>query len=154
MGVPTREEIYQALFALVTPLGPAPGGNGTFASVSREVQQVQRVDASLQPVLMQYEMDESWDWQAPPLAKKALDCWFLIGVQTNKGTPGATLLNPLIDAVENVLRAPLGQPFQTLSGYAFSCQPLELIKDVGDNSTQNPRQASASLRVHIIVPAR
>lgn len=150
----TREQIYGALFSLLQTLGPyktdGTGGNDTFKTVTREVQEVQTFAATDQPVLMQYEMDEENSPEPNRPTKRTWECWLIIGETTQKGTPGATVLNPLIDAVESLLSPSVNQPFQTLNGTSFSCRVRKIIKDIGDNSTAENRQAAASIQVEII----
>lgn len=151
-GIPSREDIYQALFAKVAALGPQ--GTKLFKTVTREVQEVQRWNLGEQPVLMQYEMDEDWIWNDPPNTQKKFMCWFIIGAKTVKGQPGGPALNALLEPVEAAIRAPIGQQFQTLGGTVFACRPLRVIKNIGDNSTEPQRQASASMEIELIIPAR
>ena len=150
----TREDIYGALFSLLQTLGPyktdGTGGNDTFKNVTREVQEVQNWPASDQPVLMQYEMDEENSPEPNRPTKRTWECWLIIGATTTKGTAGATVLNPLIDAVESLLSPSVGQGFQTLSGTTFSCRVRKVIKDIGDNSPAENRQAAASIQVEIL----
>lgn len=150
----TREQIYGALFSLLQTLGPyktdGTGGNDTFKTVTREVSEVQTIPVSEQPVLMQYEMDEENSPDPNRPTKRTWECWLIIGATTQKGTPGATVINPLIDAVEAVLSPSVGQPFQTLNGTTFSCRVRKVIKDIGDNSPAEYRQAAASIQVEIL----
>jgi len=131
----TREQIYQALFALLTPLlapgaedgtpdgeqgqnGAARPGTPTadrpFNLVSREVIEVQRVPPALQPALFLYEMDEEFGDSGPGLTPLSFTVVLIFGVTTPKGTPGQTLLNPLIDRVLDALQPAGGEDEQHL----------------------------------------
>ena len=131
----TREEVYQALFALLTPLlapgaedgapdgeagqnGAARPGTPTtdrpFNLVSREVIEVQRVPPALQPVLVLYEMDEEFGDSGPGLTPLSFTVVLIFGVTAPKGTPGQTLLNPLIDRVLDALQPAGGEDEQQL----------------------------------------
>jgi hypothetical protein len=134
-AVITREQIYGALFALLTPLlapgaeDGAPDGeagmNGSarpgtptaeqpFNLVSREVIEVQRVPPALQPVLFMYEMDEDFGDSGDGLTPLTFVVILIFGVTSPKGTPGQTLLNPLIDRVVDALQPPGGEDDQRL----------------------------------------
>ena len=164
----TREQIYQALFDLVIPLCsedgfdtpfpedetriPVPTSDRPFAVVTREVIETARVAPGLQPILMMYEMDERFEHVGQQMTKLVWTVVFIIGATTQKGTPGQTVLNPLIDALISAL-GPDGDDPQTLGGL---CDMVILNgsagKDHGDNSTAEYRQASYYLPVQIINP--
>lgn len=172
-----RETIYQALFAMVTPLraasavdGPpdgnpdqagnqaAPGAANSaapFNLISREVIEVQRVPPLLQPVLF---MDEAMEEYANAGGGLVIDRWtvyFHIGCTTSRGTPASTILNPLLDALEAAL-APgdgnalgLGDMIDTaqLSGLS--------VKNLGNNSVvADQRQAVAYVPFQITFASR
>lgn len=146
----TREQIYQALFAILSTLGP--NGTKDFKKVTREASEVQSFGKGEQPVLIQYEMDEVYSSDPSRPTKRTMDCWLIIGAKTQRGTPGASVLNPLIDKVEALLNPAVGIPFQTLGDTAFSCKIKQVIKDVGDNDKAPDRQAAASIELQIISP--
>lgn len=172
----TREQIYSALFALVTPLrapgaveGPpdgSPGDNdisaapGTptpsqpFNLVSREVIEVQRVPQGLQPCLMQYEFNEGWIYSGRGLVKKVWTVIFIIGTTHTKGQSGAAILNPMIDALEAALSPKDGEDTQTLGGLVDNVQMVgQAGKDHGDNSTKTTvRNSAYYLPVEITMP--
>lgn len=170
MATRSRESIYQALFNLVTPL-LAPGGFSTpfvpagataptttpsqpFATITREVIEAGRIDKSAQPVLMMYEMDERFIETGNGLVKQVWTVIFIFGCTTQQGTPGQTVLNPLIDLVASTLQPATGDDFQTLGGL------VEKVivagsggKDHGNNSTDpNARQATYYLPVELTLP--
>src|ERR1700759_5051626 len=118
----TREEIYGALFALVTPLidldaeaiaaspnhlvldeGASTTPQKPFRTISRDVVEVQRIEPGNQPVLMLYEMDETFEPRGDGLLRESWTAVFIFGVTSERGTPGQTLLNPLIDLVQQAL---------------------------------------------------
>jgi hypothetical protein len=146
-----REPIYQALFALVTPL-QAP--HGPFKTVTREVIEVQRVPPLKQPVLMQDEAFEDFEWTGD-LPKDTFTVYFHIGAATSKGDPGAAKLNPLIDAVIACFRPPLGEEEQNLGGLVKSVRVKgRAAKDSGDNSlSPDHRQGIYYLPVEIALPS-
>jgi hypothetical protein len=178
MSTPTREQVYSALFALVSPLlapgavgGPPDGGadeNGVPASpgtpsagqpfnlVSREVIEPQRVPVGLQPCLMQYEFNEENVFSGRAMVKKVWTVVFIIAATHARGTPGATVLNPLIDLVESLFVPPVGEDVLTLGLAGIDNVQLTGTggKDHGDNSTKTEtRQAVYYLPVEITLPA-
>lgn len=133
-----RETIYQALFALVTPLQGNP-----FATVSREVIEVQRVPPLEQPVLFMDEALEDYVRDGNGLIHNRWTVYFHVGCTSTKGTPAATILNPLLDALQAVLE-PTGNPLG-LGDLIESAQLVGLsVKNLGNNSTApTVRQAVA-----------
>lgn len=165
----SREAIYQAMFALVTPLlapGATPAAPGVdpqpgsptaqqpFNLVSREVTEVQRVDPGLQPVLFMDEAFEENDNSGKGLTKGKWTVYFHIGCTSAKGSPASAILNPLIDAVEAVFAVPVGEDALTLSGLVESVELKGIgIKNLGNNSTSpDVRQAVFYLPVEITLP--
>jgi len=177
----TREQIYQALFALLTPLlapgaedgtpdgeqgqnGAARPGTPTadrpFNLVSREVIEVQRVPPALQPVLFLYEMDEEFGDSGPGLTPLSFVVVLIFGVTAPKGTPGQTLLNPLIDRVLDALQPAGGEDEQQLPD-ADGNPLVEWVrvkgkagKNHGNNATDpDCRQASYYLPLEIKLAA-
>lgn len=146
----TREAIYTALIDRLKTLRTANGG--PFITVTDEVQEVQRFAASLQPVAMLYETDESYDEPTGPHQRRVMECWIIIGVVTKAGRPGARALNPLIDAVETLLRPSMGLPFQTLNGLVHSVRIKRVEKSIMDFMTTTERQHSANILLEIISP--
>ena len=146
-----REAIYKALFALVTPLGARQGG--TFKTVTREVEEVTRVDPGAQPVLMQDEVTEATNDEGENLPPRIWTVVFHIGVTSTKGTAGQSLLNPLIDAVEAALAPGVGDEKQTLGGLVEHVQIKgTAVKIHGNNSTRpDARQAICYFPVEIVL---
>jgi len=148
----TREQIYQALFALVAPLSKSR--NGPFATVTREIIECQRVPPLQQPVLMQDEAYEDREWTGN-LPKDVWTVYFHIAATSKKGTAGSTVLNPLIDAVIAALVPPSGDDDQTLGGLVKYVRVKgRAAKDSGDNSTSpDYRQGIYYLPVEIGLPS-
>lgn len=153
----TREAIYSALFALVTPLQGAAKGPllpaKPFRKVTRTIIETQRVEPADQPVLMMYEYNEENIFSGAALVSKKWTVLFIFGVVHDAKTPGATLLNPLIDVVEAAL-LPTADEEQTLGGLVTRVTVKgTAAKDHGDNSTKaDQRQSSYYLPVEIILP--
>lgn len=165
-----REALYTALYSLVTPL-LAPGateggptddqsaGNPTasqpFNCISREVIEVQRVPPGLQPVLF---MDEAFEDNIDGgigLVGRKFTVYFHIGCTTQRGSPASTILNPLIDAVEQALQPTGGSERQDLGlgDFTISCQLKGMaIKNLGNNSLEpDTRQAVCYLPVEVML---
>jgi hypothetical protein len=147
----SREQVYQALFALLTPLGP--GGSGDFKTVTREVYPVQSWKPGEQPVLMLDEAYEDSQGDKFGLITNKWTSYIHIGITTTKGTPGATILNPLIDKVEAAIW-PTTKAVQTLGGLIYRISPKgRAMKDTGDNMTDpKARQAVYYMPLEIIFP--
>lgn len=172
----TREQVYTALFGLVTPLlapgavdGPpdgepastgvsaaagVPTSDQPFNLISREIIEVSRIPPALQPALLMYEMDEQYINSGDGLTKGVWTVVFIFAACSQRGTPGQTILNPLIDRVLTVLEPPEGEPLNTLGGMCYQVLANGTAgKDHGDNSTNSDyRQASYYLPVQIIEP--
>lgn len=168
-GAPTREAIYSALFALVTPLiklappyanpnvlvlpsdgSIVPTPTQPFRTISRDVIEVQRIEVGNQPVLMLFEMNEEFGGNLQGTTIRTWTAVFIFGVTSPKGTPGQTILNPLIDLVEAALQPPDIEENQTLGGLVEKVEIRGAAgKDHGNNSTREARQASYYLPVVI-----
>lgn len=158
MTMATRAEVYDALFALVEPLGPkgAPGQR-IFKTVSQETIEVQNVDPGEQPVLFMDQAFEENVYQGADLKYRLWTVYFHIGCCTAKGTAASTVLNPLIEAVEAALRSTVPDEEQQLGlgdkVTAVRCKGVGM-KDLGQNSTDaDKRQAVYYLPVEIVLPA-
>ena len=172
----TREQIYLALFGKVTPLR-APGAvdgspdgtasNGVeakpgtpssdkpFNLVSREVIEVQNVPPGLQPVLFMDEAMEDYFFDGNGLLHKKWTVYFHVGCTTVKGTAASTVLNPLIDLLEQTLEPeadahPLGLGADIIESAQLSGLS---VKNLGNNfSDPNARQAVAYVPFQIVFP--
>ena len=167
----TRETIYEALFALVTPLlapgatpaspgvAPTPGtptDSQPFNLISRETIEVQRVPPGLQPVLFMDEAVEEYVTSGPGLYHHKWTVYFHVGVTSTPGTPAATILNPLLDLLEATLAPKPGFDVQDL-GLRDQIERAQFaglsVKNLGDNSTDPQfRQGVAYVPFEIIFP--
>lgn len=157
----TREQIFTALLAhLQTTAG--------FVTFSRRFVHPNDIPASLQPALIVREMDESSDDEGGPLQKRTLAAWVYIyckvpvppSVETSSAglalAPGATTLNPLIEAVEAKLAPDSSgvgfvQGKLTLGGLVHEISRRgPLLKETGD--TDSGGQAFACFELNILVP--
>src|SRR5579863_1005583 len=99
---PTREQVYSALFAL---LRTAPG----FATYSRRMLDYSAIAPNLMPILILWQQPEESDYQpGRGLPRDTLEAFIVIVFQNESkpsegdpttAIPGATIINPLIDAV-------------------------------------------------------
>lgn len=164
-----RESIYQAIFALVTPLlapGATPASPGVEATpgtptvdrpfnlVSREVIEVQRIPPLLQPVLFVDEAIEENVDSGQGLTKGKWTVYFHIGCTSGKGIAASTILNPLIDKVEAQFAVPVAEDVLTLGGLVDKVELKGIaIKNMGNNSTiPDFRQAVCYLPIEITLP--
>ena len=106
----TREPIYSALFALLS--GAAP-----FVTASRRLRHWSDVGPAEQPALFVVQKSETAERRAglPAKWRASVDVYVYAHAPDDVTSP-ATVLNPLLDAVEMVL-APQGA-VQTLGGLA------------------------------------
>ena len=114
----TREPIYAALFSLLS--GAAP-----FATASRRLRHWSLVEPGEQPALFQVQKRETAKAvEGSPTAWRAeIDLYVYCQAPDDETTP-ATVLNPLIDAIEATL-LPAGRDLaggtQTLGGLVKHC---------------------------------
>ena len=167
-----REQVFTALFALVEPL-QAPAGTPRplptatpFKTVSRRVtlpgQGPGNLDPVIQPALMMWEQPEHTEGAERGIRIRHWPVWFVIAFRNdNREIAGATILNPLIDAVEaalspddpvhNTLRLlqpqPGGQSIPLISAGAIEGP---LIKHIGDTAADG--QGGAVIMFDMIVP--
>jgi hypothetical protein len=170
----TREQIYGAVFSMVTPLrapgavdGPPDGqmGNGVTAApgtptaqkpfnlVSREVIEVQRVPPLLQPVLFMDEAMEEYIFSGRELIAYRWTIYFHVGCTSHRGTAAATILNPLIDTLIAAFPATDGN-ILNLGDVIDSAQFKGLsVKNLGNNFPDpDARQAVAYVPFEIVFP--
>lgn len=170
----TREQIYQALFGYISPLlapgavaGPPDGGNaaGTglpaspgmptsdrpFNMVSREVIEVQRVPPLLQPVLFMDEAMEDYTRDGNGLYHRRWTVYFHVGCTSSRGTAASTILNPLLDILEDAI-PPLDDNLLDLGDLLDTAQFAGLsIKNLGNNAIDSgQRQAVAYVPFEIV----
>lgn len=153
-----RELVWTALFNLLSPLS-------SFSTTSRRVQLAQDGTPLVpidQPALFLVEGHETTinDRRGVPpkhLLQAGIWIWAKIpdglrAGQPDQTTPGATVLNPLLDAVETAL-APddVTQNVLTLGGLVSHCWiEGETVKVVGDLNPDG--QCFAAMPIRILVP--
>lgn len=154
---PTREQIYGALFSKVSALQKLPTdtvltADRPFVWVTREIIEPQRIPPSQQPVLMQYEFNENFEYSGGQLVRKVFQVVYVIGVTHTSKSVGAAILNPLIDAVESLF-IPVDSDVIDLG---FQGVRVQLDgpggKDHGDNSTRTDKQAIYYLPIRVALP--
>ena len=160
MARPTREQVFTALFALL---------NGNVAGITTynrrfALPSLVATNIGPLPVLMLWEQPEKTVQAGPNTpAQKIWRAWIVIVFQNpsqpdvqNPGaaTPGATIINPLIDAVEAVIfpsPAPGQQSTQTLGGIVAGVWiDGETVKETGDTDTNG--LGGAVIPLKILVP--
>jgi hypothetical protein len=168
----TREQVMTALFALLEPLqAPAAAAKPLptltpFRTVSRRVtlpgQGPAALDPLIQPALMMWEQPEHVEGGERGLRIRHWPVWFVIAFRNdNRELAGATILNPLIDAVEaalapddpirNTLRLMQPQPGgQSIALIEAAAIEGPLIKHIGDTSADG--QGGAVILFDIVVP--
>jgi len=147
---PTRETVMTALFALVEDL---PG----FTTVNRRMtmpgQGPAALDPIVQPALMMWEQHEHDERSERGTPVRLWYVWFVIAFRNDdRDTAGATILNPLIDAVRTAL-APDNPVHNTLTlGGLVHAVYVDgpTIKHTGDTDAQG--QGGAVIPVTIMVP--
>jgi len=133
---PTREQVFQAVFNLVDGL---PG----FVLTTRRC-----------PCLMTWEQPEKTEGGDIGLKKRWWEVWLILVYYNNDAyTPGATILNPLIDAVEAAFAPdnPVHQT-QTLGGLVHAVYiDGATVKAISDIDIDHG-QGGAVIPVRILVP--
>jgi hypothetical protein len=110
-----REPIYAALFALVQ-------GAGAFVTASRRLRHWSDVAAAEQPALFLIQKSETAEERRPlPIKWRARVDLYLYAHAPDELTAPATVLNPLLDAVEAVLAPDPVSHVQTLGGLVQHC---------------------------------
>jgi hypothetical protein len=146
MASASRETIMQALFQLVDGYTPNP-----FIRRSRATKHWTEVDLGDMPAFFQLETGETGEQLSGTPEKRTLQVLWLAYV--NRGSdlwqPSGTLLNPLLDVFDTVLKAPPGFDKQTLGGlvtYARHAGKTDI--------TEGPLgpQIIVSYPIHILVP--
>lgn len=125
---PARETVMGALFAL---LSPTPG----FASVSRRMTLPAQVAPADQPALMLWEQPETERIRTAAPPRHLYEVWAVI-VFTNPDPTiaGATIINPLLDALEAQLAVDdFGRNVCSLGGLVhYARVEGTIIKETGD----------------------
>ena len=138
-----RELVYQTLFATVS-------GAAGFATASRRLRHWSDVSAAEQPALFQVQKSESARREAgkPPRWTLAVDL-FVYAQAPDDRTPPATVLNPLLDAIEAALAPDPVTSLQTLGGQVAHCW---IAGKVETDEGVLGGQAVAIVPVEILVP--
>jgi hypothetical protein len=146
---PTREQVFSAVFNLVTGLSPSP-----FNVVTRRYIRPSAVEAINTPMLMTWEQPEKTEGSDRGLRKRWWEVWYIIVHYNNdQNVAGATLLNPLIDAVEAAFAPdnPVHQT-QTLGGLVQAVYiDGPTVKAISDVDIDHG-QGGAVIPVRILVP--
>jgi hypothetical protein len=110
-----REPIYAALFTLVA-------GAASFVTISRRLRHWSDIGAAEQPALFMIQKSENAEERRPlPVKWRASVDLYLYAQAPDELTSPATVLNPLLDAVEAALAPdPVGH-VQTLGGLVSHC---------------------------------
>jgi hypothetical protein len=113
---PSREAIFTALFALVS-------GLPQFVLTSRKFRLWDAVPPEQRPCLLQYQGPESnKEGQRQPLAPvRRMTAKFFIYTNVKEVDVPATIMNPLLDAVDNALSPAIPGQVQNLGGLVSSC---------------------------------
>lgn len=125
----TREQVFQALFARMQAV---PG----FTSYSRRMTFPQKVAPGDMPCLMQWEQPEMARGGTSTPDKRIWEAWIVLAfINDDPNVAGATIINPMLDAVNDVALAidDWGKNNCTLGGlvhYARIEGPI--IKETGD----------------------
>lgn len=110
-----REPIYAALFALLQNAAP-------FVTASRRLRHWSDVGAAEQPALFMIQKSETAEAKRPlPPKWRARVDLYLYAQAPDEATPPATILNPLLDAVEAVLAPDPASEVQSLGGLVQHC---------------------------------
>ena len=110
-----REPIYAALFALVQ-------STASFVTVSRRLRHWSDVAAAEQPALFQIQKSEAAEERRPlPVKWRVSVDLYLYAHAPDELTPPATVLNPLLDALEAALAPDPVSHVQTLGGLVQHC---------------------------------
>lgn len=111
----TREPIYAALFALVA-------GAAEFVTVGRRLRHWTDVGAAEQPALFQIQKSETAEERRPLPAKwRAAVDLYVYAQAPDELTAPATVLNPLLDAIEAALAPDPFTHVQSLGGLVSHC---------------------------------
>ena len=110
-----REPVYAALFALVQNAAP-------FVTASRRLRHWSDVAAAEQPALFAIQKSETAEERRPlPVKWRARVDLYLYAQAPDELTPPATVMNPLLDAVEAALAPDPASHVQSLGGLVQHC---------------------------------
>ena len=145
---PTREQVFQAVFGLVQTLPQ-------FKLVTRRYIRPSAVEAINTPALVSWEQPEKTEGGDIGLRKRWWEVWLIIVYYNNdQNVAGATILNPLLDAVEEAIRGPDNpvHQTQTLGGLVQAVYiDGATVKAISDVDIDHG-QGGAVIPVRILVP--
>jgi len=148
---PSRETVYAALFDRITVL--SPGGQTVFAVVGRNLRHWADVPIEEHPALFQAQTSETVIQQKGLPPKHTLNVNLYVYVHTeaqhNRETVPASLLNPLLDAIEDALAPDNDDGTCTLDGLVSHCW-IEGTIETSEGTLGN--QEVAIVPVHILIP--
>ena len=111
----TREPIYAALFALASSAA-------NFVTASRRLRHWSDVGAAEQPALFMIQKSETAEERRPlPVKWRASVDLYIYAQAPDELTAPASVLNPLLDALEAALAPDPASHVQTLSGLVSHC---------------------------------
>lgn len=149
MDQPTREQVWQALYGRLATLAPAP-----FTTVSRRITMPDQVPPGDLPALMIWEQPEHTNQAgAAPMNRVWTALAVVVFINPDKAIAGATILNPLIDAVEGVMNVSddFAADRNTLGGLvAYARIEGETLKETGDIDPDG--RGGAVIQIKIRVP--
>lgn len=145
--IPAREEVWLTLFALLKTIGPM------FTTYDRRILPAPEYAPKIQPALLLCEYGD--EVQRQEVLSKQTWHGMIVGYarKPDKTSAGITIINPMIDAVMNIVAADptTGSLQQTLGGLVSECWVEgEIIKNTGD--TDSDGQAIFSIPIRILVP--
>jgi hypothetical protein len=152
--MPTREQVFSSLFSLLQTVG-ATNSPPMFNSFSRRFTAMPGNIPPLQlPQLILWEQPERSEFAGPSMPRKRI--WNALVVvyfiNPSKTVPGATIINPMIDAIEAALRYDNPATNRlTLGGLVEWCRiEGQTIKETGDTDSQG--LGGVVIPVRILVP--
>lgn len=117
---PSRDSIYQALFALAS--GATISGKPAFKATSRGIRSWSQVATEEKPALYQFQVEESLRRNTgsgmPYVDRMLVELYIVVG-QQDDSQPSSPLLNPLVDAVIAALQPSTTAELQTLGGLVY-----------------------------------
>lgn len=151
MASPTREQVYSALFTL---LSTTPAITALVTSFSRVFSIIDQVEPADMPRLMVWEQPEKSEFAGPAMSRKRVwNAAIVVYFQnTDKTVAGATIINPIIDAIEAAMRWDNPSAGKlTLGGLVEYCRiEGQTIKETGDTDAE--LRGGAVIPVRILVP--
>jgi hypothetical protein len=148
---PSREKIYAALFDKISTLSPA--GSALFTTVDRRLRHWSDVQIEEHPALFQSQMNEVLTQTRGIPAKHVLNVSLYVYVHTeaqqDKDVVPSSLLNPLIDAIEESLAPDNSDGTCTLGGLVSHCW-IEGTIETSEGALGN--QEVAIVPIHILTP--